>query len=209
MIMSEYRQTETSGSSNICRQQPEAALSFRTFNLERVPTPTGAMLIVSDDEHRLRAVDWEDHQDRMWRLLRRRYGENAVALKETSRASAARRAVDAYFEGDLDALTQAPVATNGTPFQSEVWAALREIPASATLSYGALAIRIGRPKAVRAVGLANGANPIALFVPCHRVIGADSSLTGYGGGLDRKRWLLAHEGGGVPLSQKIRQEIAQ
>jgi methylated-DNA-[protein]-cysteine S-methyltransferase len=209
MIMSEYRQTETSGSSNICRQQPEAALSFRTFNLERVPTPTGAMLIVSDDEHRLRAVDWEDHQDRMWRLLRRRYGENAVALKETSRASAARRALDDYFEGDLDALAQAPVATNGTHFQSGVWAALREIPAGATLSYGALAIRIGRPKAVRAVGLANGANPIALFVPCHRVIGADSSLTGYGGGLDRKRWLLAHEGGGAPLSQKIRQEIAQ
>jgi methylated-DNA-[protein]-cysteine S-methyltransferase len=70
-------------------------------------------------------------------------------------------------------------------------------------------MRIGRPKAVRAVGLANGANPIALFVPCHRVIGADSSLTGYGGGLNRKRWLLAHEGGGVPLLQKVQQEIAQ
>jgi methylated-DNA-[protein]-cysteine S-methyltransferase len=191
------------------RPSLEAALSVRTFHLERVATPTGAMLIVSDDEHRLRAVDWEDHEDRMWRLLRRRYGENAVALKETPRASAARRALDAYFGGDLDALAQAPVAANGTPFQSEVWAALREIPAGATLSYGALAMRIGRPKAVRAVGLANGANPIALFVPCHRVIGADSSLTGYGGGLNRKRWLLAHEGGGVPLLQKVQQEIAQ
>ena len=184
-------------------------MSVRTFHLERVATPTGAMLIVSDDEHRLRAVDWEDHEDRMWRLLRRRYGEKAVALKETPRASAARRALDAYFGGDLDALAQAAVAASGTPFQSEVWAALREIPAGATLSYGALAMRIGRPKAVRAVGLANGANPIALFVPCHRVIGADSSLTGYGGGLNRKRWLLAHEGGGVPLLQKVQQEIAQ
>ncbi len=82
----------------------------------------------------------------------------------------------------------------GTPFQRDVWAALREIPVGKTLSYGALAAKIGRPKAVRAVGLANGANPIGIVVPCHRVIGADSSLTGYGGGLDRKRWLLNHEG---------------
>ncbi len=180
-----------------------------TFHLERIPTPTGVMLVVTDDGQRLRAVDWEDHEERMWRLLGRRYGKNAVALKDAPRASAARRALDAYFEGDLDALLQAPVAANGTHFQSEVWTALREIPAGATLSYGALAMRIGRPKAVRAVGLANGANPIALFVPCHRVIGADASLTGYGGGLNRKRWLLAHEGGAVPLfKQKVQQEIA-
>jgi methylated-DNA-[protein]-cysteine S-methyltransferase len=190
------------------RQLLEAALPVQIFHLERVPTPTGAMLIVTDDEHRLRAVDWEDHEERMQMILRRRYGENAVALKEARRASAARRALDAYFEGDLDALAPPPVAANGTPFQSEVWAALRQIPVGTTLSYGALATRIGRPKAVRAVGLANGANPIALFVPCHRVIGADASLTGYGGGLDRKRWLLAHEGGAVPLLQKVQQEIA-
>jgi methylated-DNA-[protein]-cysteine S-methyltransferase len=208
MVMSENRQTQADASANVGRPLLEIAVSVHAFHLERVPTPTGAMLIVSDDEQRLRAVDWEDHEERMWRLLGRRYGKNAVALKETPRTSAAKQALDAYFEGDFEALTRAPVAANGTPFQSEVWAALRQIPTGATISYGALAIRIGRPKAVRAVGLANGANPIALFVPCHRVIGADASLTGYGGGLDRKRWLLAHEGGAVPLLQKVQQEIA-
>ena len=84
------------------------------------------------------------------------------------------------------------------PFQREVWAALRAIPVGATTSYGRLAAAIGRPKAVRAVGLANGSNPIGIVVPCHRVIGADASLTGYGGGLERKRWLLEHEGVHLP-----------
>ena len=87
-----------------------------------------------------------------------------------------------------------PVETTGTLFQREVWAALRIIPPGTTLSYGAMAQKLGRPKAVRAVGLANGANPIAIVVPCHRLIGADASLTGYGGGVDRKWWLLVHEG---------------
>jgi methylated-DNA-[protein]-cysteine S-methyltransferase len=102
--------------------------------------------------------------------------------------------VHAYFAGDLSAIERLAVVTGGTDFQREVWAALRRIPAGRTLSYGALATQLGRPKAVRAVGLANGANPIGIVVPCHRVIGADGSLTGYGGGLERKRWLLAHEG---------------
>jgi methylated-DNA-[protein]-cysteine S-methyltransferase len=174
-------------------------LSVLSLRLERLPTPTGAMLIVSDDQDRLRAVDWQDHEERMLRLLRRRYGEGAVALVEAKGKSTASQALEGYFEGELKALDGAPVATQGTIFQSEVWAALRQIPPGSTLSYGALAARIGRPKAVRAVGLANGSNPIALFVPCHRVIGADSSLTGYGGGIDRKRWLLAHERADAPL----------
>jgi methylated-DNA-[protein]-cysteine S-methyltransferase len=95
--------------------------------------------------------------------------------------------------GHTAVLDSLEVETAGTPFQRTVWHALREIPAGATMSYGALAKRIGRPSAVRAVGLANGANPIGIVVPCHRVVGADGSLTGYGGGLERKRWLLAHE----------------
>jgi methylated-DNA-[protein]-cysteine S-methyltransferase len=86
-----------------------------------------------------------------------------------------------------------PVQTAGTLFQREVWRALREIPCGSTVSYGKLAQQIGRPAAIRAVGLANGSNPIGVVVPCHRVIGADGSLTGYGGGIERKRWLLAHE----------------
>lgn len=170
-------------------------MTRQTFVLERIATPTGRMLLITDDEHRLRAVDWEDHETRMRRMLQRHYGD-AVQLRKTMHSSAARRSLEAYFEGDIDAITGALAATNGTAFQREVWDALREIPAGRPISYGVLAARIGKPKAVRAVGLANGANPIAIFVPCHRVIGADNSLTGYGGGLDRKRWLLQHEGAG-------------
>lgn len=99
-----------------------------------------------------------------------------------------------YFAGRLDVIDRVDVELHGTPFQQRVWTALRDIPAGTTTSYAALAHAIGAPSAVRAVGAANGANPVALIVPCHRVIGADGSLTGYGGGLDRKRWLLAHEG---------------
>jgi methylated-DNA-[protein]-cysteine S-methyltransferase len=99
-----------------------------------------------------------------------------------------------YFGGDLAVLDTIAVELNGTPFQKTVWTALRRIPCGSTISYAELARRIGDPRAVRAVGTANGANPVAVIVPCHRVIGADGSLTGYGGGLDRKRWLLAHEG---------------
>ena len=103
-------------------------------------------------------------------------------------------AIRAYFDGKLEAIDGLPVATGGTPFQRKVWQALRQIPCGRTLSYGALAKRIGRETAVRAVGHANGDNPISIVVPCHRVIGANGTLTGYGGGIERKRWLLAHEG---------------
>jgi methylated-DNA-[protein]-cysteine S-methyltransferase len=167
---------------------------MQTFSLERLDTPTGSMLIVTDDDQRLRAVDWEDHEPRMQRLLRRHYGVDGARLLETRRVSPAGRALRAYFEGALDALDTLPTATSGTPFQRAVWDALRRIPLGQTTSYGRLAAAMDRPKATRAVGLANGANPIAIVVPCHRVIGADASLTGYGGGVDRKRWLLAHEG---------------
>jgi methylated-DNA-[protein]-cysteine S-methyltransferase len=167
-------------------------MPVQIFSLERIDTPTGRMMIVTTDEHCLRAVDWEEHELRMRRLLRRRYGANAI-LREASRPSAARRPLQAYFEGDFDAVTFLATATNGTDFQRTVWDALRRVPVGRTISYSALAVQIGRPTAVRAVGLANGANPLAIVIPCHRVIGADASLTGYRGGLDRKRWLLAHE----------------
>jgi methylated-DNA-[protein]-cysteine S-methyltransferase len=104
--------------------------------------------------------------------------------------------MDAYFRGELRAIDGLRVETRGTPFQRAVWTALREIPCGTTVSYSDLARRIERPSAVRAVGLANGANPVAIVVPCHRVVGAGGALTGYGGGLSRKRWLLAHESGG-------------
>jgi methylated-DNA-[protein]-cysteine S-methyltransferase len=101
--------------------------------------------------------------------------------------------LQAFFSGDISAIAGIPVETGGTTFQRDVWAALRQIPAGETWSYGQLARHIGRPAAVRAVGAANGANPIGVVVPCHRVIGANGSLTGYGGGIDRKEWLLNHE----------------
>jgi methylated-DNA-[protein]-cysteine S-methyltransferase len=167
---------------------------IQTFSLERIETPTGPMLLVTDDEGRLRALDWEDHEERMHRLMRRHYGENGARLHAVKATSAAARSLRAYFGGDLEAVTRLPTATNGTDFQRAVWDALRQIPVGHTWSYGELAAQIGRPRAVRAVGLANGANPIAIVVPCHRVIGANATLTGYGGGLPRKRWLLTHEG---------------
>jgi methylated-DNA-[protein]-cysteine S-methyltransferase len=122
-----------------------------------------------------------------------------VLLEPGKTPAPIRRALDEYFAGRLDALDEIACQADGTPFQQAVWQALRSIPAGRTLSYGALAQNLGNPKAVRAVGLANGANPIPIVIPCHRVIGSDGSLTGYGGGLERKRWLLAHEGRFSPL----------
>jgi methylated-DNA-[protein]-cysteine S-methyltransferase len=165
-----------------------------TFQLARVPSPMGAMLVVTDDQGRLRALDWESHAERMQRLLDRHYGRAAIRLIDSPAKGVVADRLEAYFEGDITAVGDVPTETAGTPFQREIWAALREIPAGGTWTYGRLAAHIGRPEAVRAAGLANGANPINVVVPCHRVIGADGSLTGYGGGLDRKKWLLNHEG---------------
>lgn len=165
------------------------------FFLEHLETPTGCVQVVTDHEGSLRAVEWHDHEQRLHELLRRHYGAGAVRLCKAPVRSTASRALEAYFAGDTGCLAELPTVTNGTGFQRMVWDALRRIPVGQTVSYGALAARLGRPTATRAVGLANGANPISIVVPCHRVIGADGTLTGFGGGLERKRWLLAHEGG--------------
>jgi methylated-DNA-[protein]-cysteine S-methyltransferase len=168
-------------------------MEVRIFHAERFDTPTGRMLLATDPQGLVHALDWEDHRDRSERLLGRYYGNVRLALRESDEESAAKRCLLAYFAGQLDAIEALHVATSGTAFQNRVWLALRQIPSGETLSYGSLAQKIGHPRAVRAVGLANGANPIAIVVPCHRVIGANDSLTGYGGGLQRKRWLLDHE----------------
>lgn len=162
------------------------------LRLDRVPTPTGVMLVIADGQGRLRALDWETHEARMARLLALRCRDGVEFVDEVDPAGLSTR-LRRWFTGELDAFDGAAVELGGTPFQQAVWAALADIPAGETVSYGVLAARIGRPAAVRAVGLANGANAVALAVPCHRVIGKDASLTGYGGGLDRKRWLLEHE----------------
>ena len=133
--------------------------------------------------------------------FRRRLARSREPI-EPARSPAAQRilaALRAYFAGGLDALDAVHVdPLGGTPFQRRVWRALRAIPPGTTVSYGTLARRIRSPKAVRAVGAANGANPVPIVLPCHRVVGADGSLTGYGGGLARKRWLLRHEGVDCP-----------
>lgn len=117
----------------------------------------------------------------------------AAAVRDDDAFSAARAQLDAYFAGELQEFAL-PLAPVGTAFQSEVWTALRDVPYGTTTTYGALAQQLGRPVgAARAVGACNGRNPIGIVVPCHRVIGATGAIVGYAGGLDRKRWLLAHE----------------
>ncbi len=160
-----------------------------TLLLSQIPSPVGTILLVSDGAA-LRAVDFSDYEDRLRRLLRLYYGPHTI---EPSPAGPAADSFAAYFAGDLAALDAIPTTTAGTPFQRLVWQALRAIPPGDTISYGRLAAQIGRPGASRAVGLANGANPLSIIVPCHRVVGADATLTGYGGGLARKQWLITHE----------------
>lgn len=162
------------------------------LTLDRLTTPVGEVLLVTGPEGAVRALDFAGYEDRMHRLLARH--SRGASLTEGRAPDGVRAAVGAYFQGDVRALDSLPVKTGGTAFQKSVWAALRAIPAGETRTYGQLATAIGSPKAVRAAGLANGQNPIAVIVPCHRVIGANGTLTGYAGGLERKRWLLAHEG---------------
>ncbi len=167
--------------------------------LDRVASPIGTILIVSDGEL-LRALEFADDEDRMRRLLKIHVGE--FTLKESRNPAGLSARIRAYFAGELAAIDDIAVETGGTPFQRGVWTALRRIPAGTTTTYGALAKTIGRPRAVRAVGTSNGSNPIPIVVPCHRVIGSDGTLIGYGGGLPRKRWLLAHEGA-MPAQREL------
>ena len=156
-------------------------------------------MLVADGEGRLRVTQWTDHESDLGALLRHQYGEKGFMLEPAAHPSGLAARVASYFAGDLRAIDAIPIALVGTPFQRAVWTALREIPCGTTLSYSDLARRIGRPSAVRAVGLANGANPIGVVVPCHRVVGRDGRLVGYGGGMSRKRWLLDHESGARSL----------
>lgn len=160
---------------------------------DSIATPIGELVIIADDQGRLRAVDWRDHEPRMLQLLARHCGKGGFALQARRNPGGLSAALRAYFKGDLAAINDLKVHTLGTDFQRAVWRVLRRIPCGATISYAELARRVGRPAARRAVGMANGSNPISVVVPCHRVIGADGSLTGYGGGIARKRWLLEHE----------------
>ena len=160
------------------------------------------MLIIADGSGNLHAIDWTEHEERTRSFLQLHYGEKGFSLESARNPGGLSKAIRSYFAGELQAIDSLPVQPAGTPFQQEIWRALRQIPCGKTISYAQLAEQIGRPKAVRAVGLANGCNPIPIVVPCHRVIGSDGSLTGYGGGMERKRWLLQHEKCAGAVSQK-------
>jgi methylated-DNA-[protein]-cysteine S-methyltransferase len=161
------------------------------LQLEQWTSPAFPLLLVTDEDGALRALEFGENEDRLRRLLHTYYGDYTMEKGQSPKSLT--KALTAYFRGNVDALNDVPTATNGTDFQKKVWSALRQIPGGTTISYGQLATRVGRPSASRAVGAANGANPIPIVVPCHRVIGANGSLTGFGSGLPRKQWLLEHE----------------
>ena len=183
----------------------------KSLNLTKVSSPIGDVLLVTDGEV-LVSLDYEGYEHRMMRLLEKRYG--AFNLTEDSgqnNNSAPNlkqlvKQIQAYLEGDLAAIDHIPVKPGGTAFQAKVWHTLRSIPAGTVISYGELARQIGNPAAVRAVGTTNGLNPISIVLPCHRVIGANGSLTGYAGGIERKRWLLQHEGVELARLQQPRHD---
>jgi methylated-DNA-[protein]-cysteine S-methyltransferase len=161
-----------------------------TWNLAALDTPIGALSIALDDA-RVRAIAFREHWPRLRSAVERRVG--SLELRDARGAPDAVRRLRDYFAGDVAALDALDVAPDGTAFQRRVWAALRRIPHGDTRTYAALARAVRAPGAARAVGAACGANPVWIAVPCHRALGADGSLTGYAGGVERKRWLLEHE----------------
>lgn len=159
--------------------------------IDKMDSEIGEIVVIVE-ANQLCTLDFGDYESRMLSLLQKRYGQ--FDLKASVNPIGWRDRLQAYFNGDYDRVNDLTVNTGGTPFQQQVWAALRTIPAGQVISYGELATQLGNPNASRAVGMANSLNPVAIVLPCHRVIGANASLTGYAGGLERKRWLLQHEG---------------
>lgn len=144
------------------------------------------------DGGRLVALEFGDVEHRLMPMLRTRFGTGLLLRPVVDMAGIA-SAIRAYFAGDLAALDAIAVDGGGTEFQQRAWAALRDIPPGQTRTYGQMAALLGKPHAARAIGSANALNPISLVVPCHRLVGSTGALTGYGGGVERKRWLLEHE----------------
>jgi methylated-DNA-[protein]-cysteine S-methyltransferase len=158
--------------------------------IDRIKSPLGTISLVSDGVN-LCALDFVGYEGRMMGLLDRRYP--SLELIETIDPQGFSSQIRAYLSGDYHSLDEIAVNAGGTEFQQLVWQGLRTIPVGTTASYGELATKLGKPTAARAVGMANSLNPVAIVIPCHRVIGAKAKLTGYAGGLDRKQWLLEHE----------------
>lgn len=171
-------------------------MSTDRIHVARTGSPVGPIRVAQVVDGPVVACAFDEHFDRVSRAVRRRWaraGDARAGYEWADGPTPALEAVDAYLGGDLDAVDGVAVDLAGTEFQQRVWAALRRIPAGETRSYADVAADAGNPEAVRAVGTANGANPVWVVVPCHRVIRNDGALGGYGGGIERKRWLLAHE----------------
>jgi len=176
--------------AEVMQQRTRKVLSLQ---LKTLITPIGEMLLLIDSDNFLRAADWRDYEARMQILLKRQYPGTEILIEPETADCESCQTMMRYFDGDLDSIGSLEVRTGGTRFQNRIWQELRNIPAGQTSSYGLLASRLGLERAARAVGMANGANPVGVVLPCHRMIGANGNLTGYGGGLERKRWLLHHE----------------
>ena len=158
-----------------------------------IDTPIGPLTLIADEAGMLHMAEFSHCLDRMERWLGRRLGKDRAKLEAGNVPGSVEDAFAAYFGGDVGAIRGLAVWLTGTAFQNEVWTALRDIRPGETFSYGMFADGLGRPQSARAVGHANGANPLSIVVPCHRLVGADGALTNYGGGIERKRWLLDHE----------------
>jgi methylated-DNA-[protein]-cysteine S-methyltransferase len=178
---------------------PVAPLADLPLSYSYLDTPIGPLLLVGDDAG-LRGVQFAG--------LPSAPAPPLAWTGDDAPFAAARSQLTQYFAGERAAFDLA-LAPTGTPFQLAAWAELRRIPYGEPASYREIAERLGRPTATRAVGAANGANPLPVVVPCHRVIGSDGSLTGFGGGLERKVWLLAHEGHAVPAASSSRSRVAR
>jgi methylated-DNA-[protein]-cysteine S-methyltransferase len=161
------------------------------IRITTLESPIGRLTLASRGD-RVCLLHFGEEDARVRETLGRWYPGDAIEPHPDPAGAAT--CLSKYFAGQLDAVDAVDVELNGTPFQKRVWHALRSVRAGTTAAYAEIARAIAAPAAVRAVGAANGANPVAVIVPCHRIIGSNRTLTGYGGGLDRKRWLLQHEG---------------
>jgi methylated-DNA-[protein]-cysteine S-methyltransferase len=165
---------------------------------EVIQSPLGPIFVGGLVEGLHRVDFMTDARDESWFIERLERDAAANAVHDPARAAEARAQLEAYFARECFTF-DLPLAARGTPFQRRVWEALLTVPPGHTASYGEIAERIGRPSASRAVGAANGRNPLAIVVPCHRIIGAGGALTGYASGIERKRWLLDHEAAAMPV----------
>lgn len=171
-------------------------IKYRTpiiFNEYSLTTPLGKLTIWLDKSNIIQFIGWIEQREASIQQLVNLYKTKTIELNLTNNTHPVLQTIKDYFKGDINAINQLTVANYGSLFQKKVWQALRNIPAGTTCSYSELAKLLGNQKASRAVGMANHNNPIAIVVPCHRVIGKNNKLIGYAGGLEKKEWLLAHE----------------